>query len=165
MVTLYNVISEDWFIAREDGSEDFISDELWPETLRIHTEFDVLVMGRKTYETIQSYPPELQETLEALELRKVVVTHNPDFVAKEGYEVMTRPEDALGLSGKILVSSGPTLNNYLFQNKLVNKVILRQVPEAIAEGIPVFDTQYRELLILKSETQLSKAKESRYTVG
>ena len=50
MVTLYNVVSSDGYIAREDGSEDFIPDELWPLTLEVFKKFDVLVMGRKPYE-------------------------------------------------------------------------------------------------------------------
>ena len=53
MITLYNVISADGFIARLDGDEDFIPDDLWPHTLEFFKKYDALVMGRKTYDAMQ----------------------------------------------------------------------------------------------------------------
>lgn len=76
MVTLYNVVSSDGYIARKDGSEDFISDELWPVTLKLFKKFDALVMGRKTYEVLQSYGKEFLEPLENLTLKKIVVSQS-----------------------------------------------------------------------------------------
>lgn len=151
MFTLYNVISKDWFIAKENDSEDFIPDELWTETLRVCGSFDVLVMGRKTYEKIQSYPPELFESLESLSLRKIVISHNPEFIVKGGYEVLTSPEAAQQIGGSLLVSSGPLLNNYLFKQALVDRVILHQVEAELGGGIRVFDEVYNSKLKLELE--------------
>ena len=162
MVTLYNVVSSDGYIAREDGSEDFIPDELWPLPLEVFKKFDVLVMGRKTYEALQSYDKELLEPLEDLALKKVVISRNKNLQVASGYTVVETPEDAMTLGSKILVSSGPTLNNYLLDKELVNEVLLHEVPIAIHEGIPVFDSRHRASLSLESESDAGLAKELKY---
>ena len=159
MSTLYNVVSSDWFIAREDGSEDFIPDELWPFTLEIYERFKTLIIGRKTYEAIQTYPEKLIKSLEALDLKKVVVTRDVNFKAKPGYVVIGKPEEALGASEDVIVSSGPTLNNYLFEHKLVDRVILHRIPVVVSKGILVFDEKYRELLRLESQSSLGVGEE------
>ena len=51
MVTIYNVISKDGFIARSDGGEDFIPEEIWEYDMQFFRQFDTWVMGRKTYES------------------------------------------------------------------------------------------------------------------
>jgi dihydrofolate reductase len=138
MVTLHNVISEDGYIATEDGREGFIPDKIWPLTLSLFKQYDALVFGRKTYESIQKYPLELLEPLGELNVRKVVVTKNKEFKPKTGYEIINDPKDILDL-GNVIVSSGPTLNNYLMKNNLVDKIILRRVPVSIGKGIKPFN--------------------------
>ena len=162
MVTLYNVISADGYIARKDGSEDFIPDELWPITLDIFKKFDVLVMGGKTYQVLQSYDKKSLELFEKLGIKKVVVTRDKNFQPKSGYVVVHTPEDALRMSTNTLVSSGPTLNNYLLEKKLVDTIIFHQLPILIKDGILPFDSEIKKSLILLSETQLGQAKELVY---
>ena len=162
MVTLYNVISEDGYIARKDGSEDFIPDELWPTTLDIFKKFDVLVMGRKTYETIQNYDKKSLELFEKLSIKKVVVTHDKNFQPNSGYITVNTPEDALKINPNTLVSSGPTLNNYLLEKKLINTIIFHQLPISIKAGILPFNTEIKKSLILVSETQVGQVKELVY---
>ena len=58
MITSYNVISKDGYIATKDGKEDFIPSYLWDTFLDICSQNDVVVMGRKTYEAIQTYSSE-----------------------------------------------------------------------------------------------------------
>jgi dihydrofolate reductase len=134
MITLYNVISEDGYIATEDGKEDFIPDETWSETLSLFKEYDALVFGRKTYESIQKYPTELLEPFEEMDIKKIIVTRDKNFRPKFGCEVLNTPKEILNYEN-VLVSSGPTLNNYLIEKNLVNKVILRKIPISIGEGV------------------------------
>lgn len=47
MLTSYNVISSDGFIAQTDGSEDFIPDEVWGDFLEFLGEYDALLIGKK----------------------------------------------------------------------------------------------------------------------
>ncbi|MGB3921801.1 MAG: hypothetical protein WBL19_00765 [Minisyncoccia bacterium] len=149
MVTLYNVVSKDGYIARKEGSEDFIPDSYWPHTLRVLREYDCVLMGRKTYDAIQNYEEELRKQFEDLPVRKVVVTRDKNFHPKQGFQVEHTPEDAISSDLNIVVTSGPTLNNYLLQKKLVDKIIYHEVPELIGEGIRPYDRVGDEIDIVK----------------
>ena len=144
MVTLYNVISKDGFIARKDGSEDFIPNDLWSKTLEVYKKYNTLVMGRKTYDVLQSYTPELLEPFEQLSIRKIVVSEDESFQPKPGYEVVHSLEDAIHESNT-LVSSGPTVNTYLLKKGLIKEVLLHVIPVNIDEGIPQFEIGNAEL--------------------
>lgn len=154
MVTSYNVISEDGFIARKDDSEDFIPDELWTTTLNLFKNYDVVVMGRKTYEIIQKYPKEFREPFEQLPLKKVVMTRNKDFIPESGYMVCHSSEDIFKYGENILVTSGPTFNTFLLEEKLIDKVIFHQVPVSIQEGIKAFNIETKNIFVQVSEIEL-----------
>ena len=140
MVTLYNVISADGFIARPDGSEDFIPDEYWPYTLNVIKKYNRVLMGRKTYQTIQNYDEKLRTSFDDLPIQKIIVTKNRNFHPKYSYEVVSTPEDAIDPNLNILVTSGPTLNNYLIQKHLVDKITYHKVPIFIGSGIKPYET-------------------------
>ncbi len=136
--TLFNVISKDGYIARKNGNEDFIPEELWPKTLGVMSKYDVIVMGRKTYEALQKYDKSLLRPFEEMENKKVVVTTNALFVPKDGYLVVHTPEQALSLGTNVLVVSGPGLNEYFLKKNLIDKILFQEVPVEIREGIKAF---------------------------
>jgi dihydrofolate reductase len=152
MVTLYNVVSADGFIARKDGNEDFIPDELWPVTLSLMREYEVLVMGRRTYEALQEYEEALLKPFEEMSIKKIVVSRDEDFQQKEGYVKISNPSGMSRHGSNILVCSGPTLNNYLLHENLVDAVIHHKLGVEVGDGIKVFDDTYRSTLSLVSET-------------
>jgi dihydrofolate reductase len=139
MVSLYNVVSADGYIARLNGGEDFIDDTFWPRTLEFLKTYDCVVMGRKTYEAIQKYEADLVQAFEELPLKKIVVTHDIGFPLKSGYEAAHTPEEILAKGENIVVTSGPTLNNYLLAHKLVTQIFLHKIPLTIGEGIKPYD--------------------------
>jgi len=165
MITFYNVISSDGYIARKNGSEDFIPDQLWSKTLDVFKRFDVLVMGRKTYDAIQNYDKELLEPFEKLNIKKVIVTRDKKIQPKSGYVMVHAPEDILHMGKNILVSSGPGLNNYFLEKKLVNNIIFHQLPVSIGDGIRPFNTEIWESFILISEIQSEQVKELIYQIS
>lgn len=139
MFTLYNVVSSDGFISRKDGSEDFIPDSLWPSFLGLCREYGAVVLGRKAYQAMQKYDEKLISAFEALPVQKIVISGRIEFSPKDGYLLVRSPDDALHIAPDALVSSGPTLNNYLLENGFVKKIILRKVPVAVGEGIRPFN--------------------------
>ncbi|MEK7661987.1 MAG: hypothetical protein AAB355_00585 [Patescibacteria group bacterium] len=165
MLTLYNVISADGFIARKDGSEDFIPDNLWPNFLNLCRKYGVLIMGRKTYETIQNYEEEPLRQFEELPIKKIVISDNRDFHPKEGYIVAHSPEDALVSAPDALVSSGTTLNDYLLKHRMVEKIILHEVPISIGEGIKPFDREGISLTPINKVPKLKGIRVYEYSVG
>jgi len=165
MLTLYNVISSDGFIARNDGSEDFIPDNLWPNFLDLCRKYGTLIMGRKTYDAVQQYGKEFSQSLEELPIRKIVISGNLSFRPKKGYIVAHSPKDALAIAPDALVSSGPTLNNFLLKNGLAKNIILHEVPAAIREGIRPFDKDGIMLTPLEGAPELAGVKVYEYSVG
>lgn len=151
MVTLYNVISADGFIARKDGSEDFIPDERWGETLVVFMRYDTIVMGRHSYEVMQQYEPEALSAFEALPIRKVVLTRNESFSAKPGYAVAHSVEDAVRLGANVLVSSGPVVIAEFLAKGLVDRIILDRVSVSIGEGMEPFPREIYEKFAGKIE--------------
>ncbi len=164
MITLYNVVSSDGFIARNDGSEDFIPNDLWQNFLDLCVEYRTLVIGRETYDKIQSYDNELLVPFEKLPIKKVVVTRNRTFYPKQGYMVTHSPKDAVVVSSKVLVTSGPTLNNFLLKEGLVNKIIFHEVPISIGEGIVPFDEENVTLCPVENHQKLEGVKVHEYRV-
>jgi dihydrofolate reductase len=154
MLTLYNVISSDGFIAREDGREDFIPDGLWKNFLDICLQYGTLIIGRKTYDAIQCYDKKLRDPFEKLAIKKIIITRNRNLHVQNEYVVVHAPEDALKLAHDALVSSGPTLNNYLLKNHFVGKVIFHQVPAIIGTGIKPFDKNMFTLIAQPVEQNL-----------
>ena len=152
MVTLYNAVSEDGFIARKDGSEDFIPDEVWVDFLGLCKMYDSLVMGRKTYETIQAYPEEMVKEFESLNIKKIVVTKDEKFNVKSGYIIASSPKEAISNGINILLSSGPTLNASVLSQGLVDRVMLNVIPEKIGDGIKQFEIEPG--LVLESEQDM-----------
>lgn len=164
MITLYNVVSKDWFIADKNGNEDFISSAYWAGTLGVFQTFPVLLIGRKTYEVLQSYEPELLVPFENLSIKKFVFTNNAEYPVKAGYTCVHHINDVLNGNANILVCSGPTLNNYLFEYSLVDQVIVHQLPVVLGEGIRTFDDQYSPLLELVSSKPQNAMTEITYEV-
>ncbi|OGN19392.1 MAG: hypothetical protein A3I32_02920 [Candidatus Yanofskybacteria bacterium RIFCSPLOWO2_02_FULL_45_10] len=164
MVTLFNVISADGFIAGKDGSENFIPDDLWPNFLNLCQEYGTLIMGRKTYDVIQSYDKNLLDQFEMLHIRKIVVSGNRNFYPKKEYVVAHSPEDAVTLAPDALVSSGPILNNFLLGSHLVKKVILHEVPTSIKEGIKPFDKDEIILIPIDKSPEIKGVKVREYRI-
>ncbi len=165
MLTLYNVISSDGFIAGKDGNEDFIPNNLWQNFLAICREYGTVIIGRKSYDSIQSYGKEQLQEFEALPIRKIIVTHNQKFIPKQNYIVAHSPEDAFALAQDALVSSGPILNDYLLQKDFVKKIILHQVPVSIHEGIRPFNGDSVNLVSIKEVPELDGVKVIEYSVS
>ncbi|MDP1689017.1 MAG: dihydrofolate reductase family protein [bacterium] len=164
MITLYNIISTDGFIARKDGSEDFIPDNLWKNFLSICKEYGTLIIGRRTYDIIQSYDKELQDSFVALPIRKIVVSGNKNLNLKNGYTIVNTPEDAIALAPDALVSSGPILNNYLIKNHLVKEIIFHEIPVLIGDGIKPFDKTKLILKVIDNVPQLEGIKVIKYNL-
>ncbi len=141
MITLYNVISRDGFIADKDGNEDFIPDELWNDFLELCTHYDVVVMGRKTYEAIQGYDDGLIEAFEKLAIKKIVVSTREDFRPKAGYIKISQPREIINYGSNILLTSGPSLNTFFLTANLLDKVIFNELPVEIGEGIKPFSVE------------------------
>jgi dihydrofolate reductase len=151
MVTLYNVVSADGFVARVDGDEDFIPDELWNDFIALCRQHDVVVMGRKTYEAIQEYPPELVAEFERLPTKRVVISRNLALTPKSGYAITRSLGEAVRVGERVLISSGPTINDLAVREGLVDRVIWQVLPVKIGSGLRAFNVESNLKLLSKED--------------
>jgi len=139
MLTLYNVLSSDGFIAAKDGGEDFIPDEVWGDFLELCTKYDALILGKNAYTAIQSFGKDLVEPFEKLSIKKIVVTRDKNFKPLKGYSVVNSLREAATLYPNMLLCSGPKLNTAFLKEKLIDRIILNKLPVKIGEGITQFE--------------------------
>lgn len=161
MLTLYNVISADGFIMTKDHDESFIPDSMWPTVLDVFRGYDVILMGKNTYEAFQNYGEALLVPFEELSIKKVVVSREESFQPKLGYEVVNDPREIIK-NNNVLVSSGFGFNTFLFESHLIDSIILHKLPDSLGEGIKPFDDKWFQDFDLVSETERGMAQELTY---
>jgi dihydrofolate reductase len=141
--SVFIATSLDGFIARADGALDWLpGDEVEPHG---YDEFmatvDALVMGRKTFETVMSFPDWPYGTKPV-----VVLTSTPTTLDAPPGAVCTMinatPEevvDRLAEQGMthLYIDGGVTIQRFLAAG-LIQRVIITRVPVVLGSGIPLF---------------------------
>jgi len=133
-------ISLNGYIAKENGSEDFLSHENWEKFCDLAKEYGNFVVGRKTYEAVKNWNEGFGfDDLKGIE--KVIISENQNYKLDNGYTLALSPEDAL-LKLKnfdsILVTGGSTINTAFVKSNLLDEIILNLEPTIIGKGIPLF---------------------------
>ena len=156
----YVACSVDGFIAHTDGSHDgFCQDSEYfadifvsfPETvpshlrdvMNIHAEnkwFDVVLMGRKTYEVglkdgVTNPYPHMKQYLFSRSIKKSL-DENIELVCDNAVELVTRLKRESGKA--IWLCGGADLATTLFTNHLIDQLILKVNPFLMGSGIPLF---------------------------
>lgn len=159
-IKYYIACSVDGFIAHKDGSfEGFLQEgehiaglfESFPETfpvhfrdaLGIHPEnkcFDVVLMGRKTYEVglnfgITNPYPHMKQYLFSRSLKESP-DPNVELVAEDAVAFVKSLKNETGKD--IWLCGGADLAATLFAEKLIDKLILKVNPFIMGSGIPLF---------------------------
>jgi dihydrofolate reductase len=159
-LTYYVACSVDGYIAHTDGSHDGFSQDSkylaglfasFPETvpshlrdvMGIHTEnkeFDVVLMGRKTYELglkqgITNPYSHMKQYLFSRSMEKSP-DENVELVSKNAVELVTYLK---GEAGKgIWLCGGADLATMLFAHNLIDRLILKVNPFLMGSGISLF---------------------------
>jgi dihydrofolate reductase len=140
-VSVFVGTSLDGFLARPDGSFDFLPDDAEPHG---YEEFiatiDALVIGRNTFEVVLAFP-----TWPYGDKRVVVLSSRPiDLSGVKGRveQMSGSPREivsTLAASGAnhLYVDGGITIQQFM-RAGLVDRVIVTRVPVLIGEGIPLF---------------------------
>ena len=145
--SVFIATSLDGFIAREDGGIDWLpSDESFDGEDHGYQEFidsvDALVMGRNTYELVQSFGIEWPYG----EKPVFVVTTRPLDIPEnisDTVSVLSGPpgEIVRQLEGQgyqhLYVDGGVTIQGFL-QEGLIQTLIMTRIPVLIGSGIPLF---------------------------
>jgi dihydrofolate reductase len=159
-IKLYIACSLDGFIAREDGSIDWLTKyENNPETDYGYSEFyasiGTVLMGRKTYEQILGFgdwPYREKKTYvftrqkEPLRREKSV-----EFVSGDVGEFVRRLKE--NTDEDIWLVGGSQLIKVFLEENLVDDMIVFVVPIILGDGIPLFDRIGREIRLRLVKTE------------
>jgi len=150
-VSVFVGISVDGFMARPDGSFDFLPENAEPHG---YEEFmagiDALVIGRNTFEVVLAF-----ETWPYGDKRVVVLSSGPlDFSGVKGGRVEAMsgaPAEIvaqLAASGAhhLYVDGGDTIQRFL-RAGLVDRLIVTRVPVLIGQGIALFGALPHDVLL------------------
>lgn len=140
--------SLDGFLARADGSFDFLPDEVEPHG---YEEFvatvDALVIGRKTYETVLGFGGWAYGKKPVFVLSSRSIAAAPSGAVVE--HMSGAPADivvqleARGIQ-HIYVDGGFTIQRFL-QAGLINRLIITRIPVLIGTGISLFGPLQRDI--------------------
>jgi dihydrofolate reductase len=159
-IKLFIATSIDGYIARLDGSLDWLDDVPNPDNIDhgyrdFYSGIGTLFMGRKTYEAILGmdvdWPYEDAKTY--------ILTRNADYTATTPHTYVIN-EDILGLVEEIreeedkdiwLVGGGELVSMFM-DLKLIDEMILSVIPVVLGSGIPLFasDSQQVKFKLLDS---------------
>lgn len=142
MVVLYIATSLDGFIAKTDGSID------WLENPELHEEgedygyaefiksIEVTFMGRKTYDQVQGFGEWHYSNQE-----NFIFTTRPGIDPKHGKGVSSIDEVLEVIKEKnCWLIGGESLNTAFLKRDLIDRIILTTLPVFLGEGIPLFKT-------------------------
>jgi dihydrofolate reductase len=146
-ITILMALSLNGFIARPDGDEEFLSEKGWDIMQGYIKEYNNLVWGRKTYETVLGWGEEYEKYLESVNL---VVVSSKEKTTNTSTVYCQSPKEALeyfqnkGMD-KVLVSGGATLNTSFVKEGLADELILTYNPVIIPNGINLFGSDIVDL--------------------
>jgi dihydrofolate reductase len=139
-------ISFDGYLAREDGSVDWLIDspgstellkETWPR-------FDAMLMGRKTYEIALKMSPGQDASSVFGNMRAVVFSRTLEPTSRDGYEIVgdNAVEFARSMKSEdgkdIMLMGGGELANSLLNAGLVDEIGFNVQPILLGSGVSAF---------------------------
>ncbi len=168
-ISVYIATSIDGYIARKDGSIDWlehghVGDEDYGFKTFI-SDIDALVLGRNTYEVVSALP-EWPYTGK----RVIVLSHTLKAVRKEAELFSGKLTDLTSLLHSegikhVWVDGGVTVSTFL-EAGLVDHMTISVIPVVLGSGIPLFRTMHKEhtCQLLSTQSYPSGLVQLRYEV-
>jgi len=158
--SVFIAASLDGFIARKDGSIDWLSEFESADVFTSYDEFikriDAIVIGRGTFETVlafRSWPYKKPVFVLSKTIHDV-----PDNLREKAEVVAMKPGELLDyLSSKghsnLYIDGGKVIQSFLTED-LIDEMTITKVPVLIGGGIPLFDVLDRDLQFQHMETKV-----------
>jgi dihydrofolate reductase len=161
--SVYIGTSLDGFIARRDGSIDWLNEaqSLVPEGedcgfKAFMESVDALIMGRKTFEQVLTFGPWYYG-----ETPVIVLSHNPMTIpshlpstvshSSESPQVLLDRLSDQGVK-HVYVDGGSTIQGFLAES-LIDEITITRIPIVLGEGIPLFGPMERDLNLTHVSTK------------
>lgn len=172
--SVYIATSLDGFIARDDGSLDWLPDPAGSDGDMGYQAFmdtvDVLVMGRNTYETVLGFGGEWPYGDKRVVVLSRTLTQLADSVPDTVTLMSGTPAEVvaeLAESGAqhLYIDGGTVIQAFLWAG-LIQELIITRIPVLIGSGIPLFGPLDNDITLQHVETQVftNGLVQSKYTV-
>ncbi|WP_236975981.1 dihydrofolate reductase family protein [Membranihabitans maritimus] len=145
-IILYTAVSLDGFIAREDGSYDWLHDDDYAEGKEDYgydkflKNIDTILMGFNTYKDIMTqgevFPYHRTQNYVFTRRKNIPDDPHVEFVSDEIVEFITELKNSQGKD--IWLVGGGQINSILTKHKLVDEFILTYIPITLGKGIRIF---------------------------
>ncbi len=150
-ITAYIASSLDGFVAREDGSVDWLPDTAGTGYDAFYKSVDTVIMGRVTYEQILTFGKYPYKDKKLLVFTKT-------SQSKEGVEFVSDVESFVrtgfpNAGENIWLVGGAQLFSSFLKEEAVDEIIISVIPVILGKGVPLF-TGMKEI-----ELELVKTKE------
>ena len=127
-------------IARENGSEDFLSDQNWKTFQELAEKAGGYIIGRKTYQAVMSWT---DYNFNDIDAKGIIVSTNRHFKPKSKFLIANSPHQAIEKASslgfkQVILTGGSTLNSSFLKQKLIDLIILNIEPFILAKGITLF---------------------------
>lgn len=147
-ITIYIAASIDGYIARTDGSLDWLDRVNSPGEdygfQGFFDSFDALILGRKTYETVMSVNEWPYKNKRVIVLSRTLGSvHRDASLFKGDIHELVSMLHAEGIR-HIWVDGGVTMSQFL-SSMLVDQLILSVIPIILGSGTPLFNAVKQEL--------------------
>jgi dihydrofolate reductase len=152
-IIVYIATSADGFIARKDGSVDWLNR---PRTAgdygmgEFFKSIDTILWGRKTYDKSLAYFKDGGGTFSS-KSKNYVFTHNPPADVPEKVEFVSEPIQAFAprlkaAAGKDIwmMGGGGIIGSFLDAGE-IDEFIIHVIPTFIGEGIPLIEPRHRNV--------------------
>lgn len=166
-VVLYIAMSLDGYIAKEDGSVEWLENSGGEEVngyLDFYKTIDTIIMGRKTYDQILTFGEWGYKT------KKTYVLTSRPMEIKNELEIEFINENLDSLVKRLkekakldiwLLGGGKTANEFL-KNELIDEYRIAIIPIILGSGIKLFEADIEESLKLEEITRHGDIAELRY---
>lgn len=137
-------MSVNGIIAKNDNSEDFLSDKNWETLVDLAKGAGCVIFGRKTYELLKTWDKKYLDSLK--DINKIVVTTDRNY-SDDDITVAYYPHEAIAIarttfsSETAILSGGAKLNSSFAEQNLIDEIIFNIEPVLIGNGIPVFNPE------------------------
>jgi len=164
-IKLFIACSLDGYIAKEDGSVNWLPENTDSGYDQFYSSIDTVLMGQKTYEqilTFGKYPYK--------DKISYVFSRNPNQKKDENVEFTSEVEEftkklVSSLGKDIWLVGGSEIASTFVNLKFVDELILSVIPVVLSKGIPLFKNIKEEIkLELIKTTEYPKLVELSYKV-
>lgn len=159
-IILYIAASLDGYIARQNGSIDWLENEIFAIEnedygySKFLKTIDTTLMGNSTYKTILGFGI----TFPYADKTNYVFSHSPHpdtehvhFVHKGAVDFIAQLKQQPGKN--IWLIGGGQLNTHFLNAGLIDEIILTYIPVILGSGIPLFATGAQERILKVTESK------------